>query len=889
MLLLTAATLSLYGQTPTIQDCLGAIPICQPVYREAQAPSGMGNYPDEINSSISCLADERNAIWYTFTVAATGNFGFTLVPNRASDDYDWALYDITNATCAEIRTNPNLLVSCNAAGGGSCDGRTGATGGSQYRIQGAGCGNPNPNLNNGRTAFNALIPVEAGNTYVLCVSNWTGSQYGYEIDFGLSASIGILDTALPEIAEITGPQQCGDSTISVLFSENIQCSSIDAQNFQLTGPGGTYDVRLSSTVCQRGGDYTREFTLITQPPIAALGEFTLTLVNSTNTHVLDLCDNPAETRTYTLTVNQMIDIPVELGKDTALVCVGDVLELQAEQIFTDATYQWQDGSSNPIFTVREAGVYKLQVANACGMGSDSIEITYLNDVPSVELGTDTLLCEGETLRLDVSNDFATYLWQDGSTAAELLLATPGDYVVSVSNACGTVVDSMRVDYSNSFVFDIGEDKVLCEGEPLTLDVTTPGVNYLWQDGSTEPIFTTTTAGRYWVRVFNECFEQSDTIELQYVSLPIVSLGVDTLLCEGETLTLDATNDASTYRWQDGSTAANFLIQNSGTYSVAVTNVCGTVSDSIQVNYSNDFVLNLGGNQVLCEGEELRLDVTTPGANYLWHNGSTEPIFATSDAGRYWVRVFNECFEQSDTIELRYVLPATVFLGQDTTLCEGAILFLNAGSPDFTYEWQDGRNGSSYQITESGTYAVTVTNACGSDSDAIHIDFIPPIKADIGPDTVLCPGQRLLLDASDFNAESYRWQDGSTESKFFATEVGLYTVQITNACGTVTQQVDIRECMRCNVYVPNAFSPNSDGENDEFRPYSDCPLENYTLRIFNRWGEEVFSSTNPMEGWNGSLGNKIAPSAAYIWTLEYTVVEDFKPRNVQEAGDVIILR
>ncbi|MEL6945729.1 MAG: hypothetical protein AAFO82_23990, partial [Bacteroidota bacterium] len=153
--------LNLSAQTPTIQDCLGAIPICEPIYHEDKVANGEGNYPNEISNAISCLADERNAIWYTFTVNETGDFGFILTPNDPNDDYDWALYDLTNADCEEIRTNPDLLVSCNAAGQqGSdvtCIGPTGPTGDSNFSIQGAGCNNT-PTIRKGYTPYNALVP-----------------------------------------------------------------------------------------------------------------------------------------------------------------------------------------------------------------------------------------------------------------------------------------------------------------------------------------------------------------------------------------------------------------------------------------------------------------------------------------------------------------------------------------------------------------------------------------------------------------------------------------------------------------------------------------------------------------------------------------------------------
>jgi len=171
-----------FAQTPTVQDCLGAIPICAQSYTETTAPSGTGNYPNEINGTsqggICCMDNEINSIWYTFTVNQSGNFGFTLTPNNLDDDYDWAMFNITNATCADIFNDISLQVSCNAAGGVSCNGATGANGGSIYDNQGAGCNSISPNQFSGNSPDNALVAVTQGNTYVLVISNWSGSTNG---------------------------------------------------------------------------------------------------------------------------------------------------------------------------------------------------------------------------------------------------------------------------------------------------------------------------------------------------------------------------------------------------------------------------------------------------------------------------------------------------------------------------------------------------------------------------------------------------------------------------------------------------------------------------------------------------------------------------------------
>lgn len=134
---------------PTVQDCPAAIPICQNIYSEAISYTGTGNIPNEINPSSSCLsAGERSDVWYTFTVQTSGNLNFTITPNNFLEDYDWAVYNLSNNTCADIYNNAGLDVSCNFSATG---GNTGPTGGSIFTNQDAS-----------GTPFNAVIPVLAG-------------------------------------------------------------------------------------------------------------------------------------------------------------------------------------------------------------------------------------------------------------------------------------------------------------------------------------------------------------------------------------------------------------------------------------------------------------------------------------------------------------------------------------------------------------------------------------------------------------------------------------------------------------------------------------------------------------------------------------------------------
>mgnify|MGYP003379100150 FL=1 len=104
-----------FAQIPTFQDCLGAIPVCNQVYNTPSSTFGTGNYPNEQGPGTCLIPGEFNSSWYTFNISSSGTFAFTITPVNAGADYDWAMYNLTNATCAEIQTNGSLMVSCNSS------------------------------------------------------------------------------------------------------------------------------------------------------------------------------------------------------------------------------------------------------------------------------------------------------------------------------------------------------------------------------------------------------------------------------------------------------------------------------------------------------------------------------------------------------------------------------------------------------------------------------------------------------------------------------------------------------------------------------------------------------------------------------------------------------
>jgi len=198
---------------------------------------------------------------------------------------------------------------------------------------------------------------------------------------------------------------------------------------------------------------------------------------------------------------------------------------------------------------------------------------------------------------------------------------------------------------------MGQDTSLCQGETLLLDGTTPNASYLWQDNSTNPTFTVTQQGVFWVEVtVNNC-SNTDTVNIGYITIPSIDLGQDTALCQGDTLLLDATSLNATYLWHDNSTNPTFNITQQGTYWVQVlVNNCSN-SDTITLNYYPNPTVNLGTDTTICEGETFIIDASTLNATYLWHDNSTNSSFTVTDGGIHWVEVITNCQTISDSVSI----------------------------------------------------------------------------------------------------------------------------------------------------------------------------------------------------------------------------------------------
>ncbi len=196
----------------------------------------------------------------------------------------------------------------------------------------------------------------------------------------------------------------------------------------------------------------------------------------------------------------------------------------------------------------------------------------------------------------------------------------------------------------------------------------------------------------------------------------------------------------------------------------------------------------------------------------------------------------------------------------------------------------------HKVWLAGDYYDTISSSNGCDS-AIHVRLSISQKPyiDLGPDTFVCLQQTLLLFVRDSIATQIRWSDGSVGSNYTVHLPGTYSVTVSNPpCLDASDRIEIKQYdCQCNLVIPNAFSPNEDGLDDRFFPIIDCdlPYVDFVFRIFNRWGECVFYTSDPLNvGWDGVYRGRQQPISTFVYELIYTDpfthIRQFKKGNLE---------
>jgi len=240
--------------------------------------------------------------------------------------------------------------------------------------------------------------------------------------------------------------------------------------------------------------------------------------------------------------------------DSITFCAGDTVTLSVSP--DSANVQWSTGSTDSIIQVTTSSLVWVTLSFEGCTISDTVEIISLPN-PIVNLAPDPIFpCEGDSISLNAYNPGATYLWSNAQTDSAITVTQSGQYIVTVTlNGC-IAIDSVSLIFGPLPSVDLGNDSTICQGDSVLLSAFFNSedsvVTYSWNTGSSDSAIYVNTPGLYIVTVSIGRCNAIDTFELFTKPNPVVDLGPDTTLCDGQSYLLDATAAAgTTYLWNDG--------------------------------------------------------------------------------------------------------------------------------------------------------------------------------------------------------------------------------------------------------------------------------------------------------------------------------------------------
>ena len=416
-----------------------------------------------------------------------------------------------------------------------------------------------------------------------------------------------------------------------------------------------------------------------------------------------------------------------------------------------------------------------------------------------------------------------------------------------------------------------------------------------------------------------CQKTVDTI-INILDKPALTVTHDTLICVIDTLQLNAIG-TGTFLWSPNYNIDNINISNplvspdiTTTYKVTITDPFGCVgNDSVKVNVKAFVTLLAMPDSTICTGDPAVLQINSDGLHFLWteipagntlndptlKNPTARPLVSTI----YHVKAnIGNCISQAD-IRISPIPYPAANAKPDRNICFGNSVQLLATGGSI-YSWSPFVFLSATNIPNpvcvnpfaSVRYVVTVRDTLGCPKpvrDTVLVTVIK-IKADAGPrDTVVVLGQPLQLHAK--GGTSYLWTVFNwVDNPNIADPVALplnnieYIVKVSNSIGCFafdSIRVKVYK-IAADILVPTAFSPNGDGKNDLFRPIPIGMRSLDIFRVYNRWGQLLYSGTDSETGWDGKFAGSPQESATYVWYAEGI---DYKGTKLKRKGYVVLIR
>ena len=551
----------------------------------------------------------------------------------------------------------------------------------------------------------------------------------------------------------------------------------------------------------------------------------------------------------------------------------------------------------------------------------AIDDVYIGNAPATN-ATFTYQCQGNAMLFSNPGGScnSTYLWNFGDPASGSnntssitnpthTFSSPGTYIVTlqVAGPCNpTATYSKTITVLNVQAQIVQALNCSASNGVVTAVVTgvgpnTPPFTYSWNTTPTQntPTISNLGPGQYTVSINGTdiCPTSSSvtlTAPTQFqktsTSTPTscsVASGTASVQVSGGTAPY-------TYQWSpSGGTAATAAGLATGVYTVTIYDANGC-ADTAQITVGNlgNFKPSLGKDTTLCKNAFIIYNLPNY-VTYLWQDGSSLSSYLVSVPGTYWVQIKNAlgCIGR-DTVNVNYSTITKSYSAQprDCYIPSGAAqVFLSGARAPIQYNWNPAVSVlSNANNLPSGSYVVNFkdANQC-EDTLQVYVPNLNNLNISLGVDTILCPERSYTLSPGS-NYLSYVWSTGEQTPSILATQSNFYWVRVSNAIGCIARDtVGVLFDCQYDIFFPTGFTPNNDGNNDQFGAMGNTVfLDYYDMRIFNRWGESVFHTRNASDKWNGTYKDVPQELGTYSWICTYQIIN--KKQQVKK-GDVSLLR
>lgn len=606
------------------------------------------------------------------------------------------------------------------------------------------------------------------------------------------------------------------------------------------------------------------------------------------------------TQTIGVTVNSFLTLGIA---GSSFVCTGS----QGLLVTNGAdTYTWNTGSQSATLNINPTTNTSYSVAGTNTLtgctGSIALTVT-VNPLPQITVNNSSI-CPGQTTIVAASGA-GTYTWSNGSLTASATVNSAGVYTVSGASSGCINTQTVNVNQLSALVININGTTSVCLGENALITANGAGT-YTWNTGvisnslNISEIISNSTYSVTGTDNSTGCIN-TQTFNIAVNPLPSVVISGNNVTCDDAFTTLSASG-ADTYLWNSGATVSNITVNPSinTTYTVVGTNSLTGCENSAVITVSTGATPNIsvtGGT--ICAGVPFTL-VAEGASSYLWSIGAiTNTVIVSPIVNAiYSVVGYGTPTVCNTTKTVEVTVKAAPQLTLSTNyivLCKGTSTFVSVTGAN-TYLWSDGQSSPTILITPlaSTIYSVisleTASGCISSKSVQVVVNELPAIKI-IGNQS-LCDGEKTTLKA--IGANFYQWSTGTTEEQIevIINENDLYFLYGLNTETGCANMDSIRlgnSAACCEIYIPNSFTPNEDGHNEAFGPVTLCKFQEYELLIYDKWGEQIFTSNDINLKWNGYYKGVLCKQDVYVYLLRAKRNGQGVKPYYERTGHVSIIR